>query len=260
MLTQFGGESPGAAAVLPFAAIRRTPAVTLAGVLRVVEQISRQQDADGVVDAALNGMRRELGMRHVRFIRGGDGDQGLAGGYGRLMATIAVRGEARGMLCAVCLAPYSVGGDGEAGLALIAAHVGATLALLEARPAPAPVSVAPRGCGIVYYRYDDSVFIDGQYAIKGLAGRLLYYMLEQHQQLGRTEFSNREIRLAMQLHLLEEKDNLETRLLLLRRRLDEKCFPVRLLRSGRGCLVLHLDGPPCLSVVVDARGGASRPS
>lgn len=110
-----------------------------------------------------------------------------------------------------------------------------------------------RGSHIVYYRYNDSVFIDGQYAIKGLAGRLLYYMLEQHQQSGRTEFSNREIRLAMQLHLLEEKDNLETRLLLLRRRLDEKSLPVRLLRSGRGCLVLHLDGRPYLSVVVDAR-------
>lgn len=255
MLTQFGGEPPTPAAVLPFAVIRRMPAVTLAGVLRVVEQISRQPDADGVVDAALNGLRRELGMRHARFVEGRDAEHGAAGGHGQLTARIAVRGEVRGALCAVSGAPYAARGEDEAGLALIGAHVGATLALLEAWPAPD----APRGSRIVYYRYDDSVFIDGQYAIKGLAGRLLYYMLEQHQQSGRTEFSNREIRLAMQLHLLEEKDNLETRLLLLRRRLDEKNLPVRLLRSGRGCLALHLDGAPNLSVVVDARGGA-RPS
>lgn len=260
MSIQSGGEISTPIPVLPFAVIRRMPAVTLAGVLRVVEQISRQPDADGVVDAALNGLRRELGMRHARFVEGRDAEHGAAGGHGQLTATIAVRGEVRGALCAVSGAPYAARGEDEAGLALIGAHVGATLALLEAWPAPsAPAPDAPRGSRIVYYRYDDSVFIDGQYAIKGLAGRLLYYMLEQHQQSGRTEFSNREIRLAMQLHLLEEKDNLETRLLLLRRRLDEKNLPVRLLRSGRGCLALHLDGAPNLSVVVDARGGA-RPS
>jgi len=256
MLIPSGGETSAPIPGPPFAAGRRVPAVTLAGVLRVVEQISHQPDADGVVDAALSGMRRELGMRHARFVRGRDADHGPAGGYGQLMGAIVVRGEARGALCAVSSAPYSAaaGGEDEAGLALIAAHVGATLALLEARPAPsAPAPAAPRGSHIVYYRYNDSVFIDGQYAIKGLAGRLLYYMLEQHRQSGRTEFSNREIRLAMQLHLLEEKDNLETRLLLLRRRLDEKSLPVRLLRSGRGCLVLHLDGQPYLSVVADAR-------
>ena len=59
MSIQSGGEMSTPIPVLPFAVIRRMPAVTLAGVLRVVEQISRQPDADGVVDAALNGLRRE---------------------------------------------------------------------------------------------------------------------------------------------------------------------------------------------------------
>lgn len=232
------------------------PSATLAGVLRVVEQISRQVDVDGVVDAALNGLRGELGMRHVLFVWEADGADRLAMSYSQIMMAISVRGEVRGKLCAMSFTPYAFSGEDEAGLALIAAHVGATLALIEAQSArsvPVALAVVPRGSRIVYYRYDDSIFIDGRYAIKGVAGRLLYYMLEQHQQSGRTAFSNREIRLAMQTHLPDEKDNLETRLLLLRRRLDEKDFPVRLLRSGRGCLALQLDGQPCLNAVDDAR-------
>ena len=55
----------------------------------------------------------------------------------------------------------------------------------------------------------------------------------------RTEFSNREIRLAGHLKLPEFRDNLETRLLLLRRRLDEKELPIRLRRTARG--LMHLD-------------------
>jgi adenylate cyclase len=95
---------------------------------------------------------------------------------------------------------------------------------------------------VVHHRFDDSVFIDGDYVIKGVAGRLLASMLEQHQESGRLEFTNREIRLDAALKLPDFKDNLETRLLLLRRRLDEKRLPIRLTRLGRGRMGLLIEG------------------
>ena len=60
---------------------------------------------------------------------------------------------------------------------------------------------------------------------------------------GRTEFSNREIRLSDELRLPEYKDNLETRLLLLRRRLEDKRAPIRIERVGRSRIRLGLSGP-----------------
>ena len=49
-------------------------------------------------------------------------------------------------------------------------------------------------------------------------------------------------RIDATLNLSTLRDNLETRLLLLRRRLDDRAAPIRLLRTGRGQLRLQVDG------------------
>ncbi|WP_028744897.1 GAF domain-containing protein [Rhizobium mesoamericanum] len=126
-------------------------------------------------------------------------------------------------------------------------------AAAEVRPAmrvPEPAA-GGRQVRVVHHRFDDSVFVDGTYIVKGIAGTLLRLMLEWHLNEGRSEFTNREMRLAAGARMPEIKDNLETRLLLLRRRLDEKQAPLRLLRVGRGRVRLEAEG----SLILDATGG-----
>ena len=102
---------------------------------------------------------------------------------------------------------------------------------------------------VTHHAIDDSVFIDDEYVIKGVPGRLLMFFLEAHRG-GRRDFTNRELRMSGALRLPDLKDNLETRLLLLRRRLEEKRSPVRLVRSGRGRITLELQGEPVLEQVL----------
>ena len=85
--------------------------------------------------------------------------------------------------------------------------------------------------------------------MKGVAGTLLRLMLDWHLSDGRSEFTNREMRLTAGARMPEIKDNLETRLLLLRRRLEEKHAPIRLARVGRGRVRLEAEGPLVLEAV-----------
>jgi adenylate cyclase len=106
------------------------------------------------------------------------------------------------------------------------------------RGAPAP---RPETTRVRFFAVDGSTFLDGDYLIKGVAGRVLWVLLGHHEREGRIEFTNKEVRLDPSLELPEFRDNLESRLILLKRRLDERDAPIRIEKTGRGRFRLHVE-------------------
>ncbi len=131
----------------------------------------------------------------------------------------------------------------------LAAQLGmAVRALDEEGPdAPAPAATAPAAQGapleLRHYAADDSVFLDDDYLIKGVAGAILRRLVAEHLKDGRTEFTNRELRLDPSLRLPDLSDNLEARLVLLTRRLAERSEALRLEKAGRGRFRLRVNRP-----------------
>jgi len=159
---------------------------------------------------------------------------------GRVVGVLAVESEQLGAFTP----------EDEALLSVVA-HVVASAILLDridtAEPVAAPRSPSPsttagRVSTVRFFTADGSTFIDDEYVIKGVAGRILWRLVSDHVRDGRTEFTNREVRLDPSLELPAFKDNLENRLLLLKRRLDDREAPMRINRTGRGRFRLDVEG------------------
>lgn len=185
---------------------------------------------------------------------------GLSAPASQLGVPLVVRGDLVGVLVIESASPYRFHEEDKTIIELLGSYLAIAIqhmqfresaeAAAEAvgsapavRPAAAGASdVAPAEApiDIAFHRADEVIMVDGEYLIRGLPARILWKVLSLHHAEGRTEFTNRELRLDKSLGLPDFKDNLETRLLLLRRRLEQKNPGVRILPTGRGRFALDV--------------------
>jgi adenylate cyclase len=170
---------------------------------------------------------------------------------------LVVHGALTGVLYLESERPGTFGPADEQLLRIIGGHLATALATLQAdrresaapRPAPRPDEPGGEPIEVAYYQADDSVLAGGEYVIKGVPGRILWKLLGEYAADGRTSFTNRELRLDERLGLPVGNDNLEARLLVLRKRLAAAGRGIGLERVGRGRLELTVEGPLALTEV-----------
>jgi len=184
---------------------------------------------------------------------------GLANPESQLGIPLLVRGELVGVLCIESEEQYRFHEEDKTSIELLGSYLAIAIQNMQLQeraestadeaaanvPVAAPASPArpPKGAArreIAYYTSDELIMVDGEYLIRSLPARILWKLLTTREREGRTEFTNRELRLDKSLHLPELKDNLESRLLLLRRRLEQKCPDIRIVPRARGRFALEL--------------------
>jgi hypothetical protein len=183
---------------------------------------------------------------------------GLPNPESQLGVPLLVRGELIGVLCIESQTPYRFHEDDKTSIELLGSYLAIAIQNMQlqeraeatgAPAAPEPVAAKPIAARavparavreVVYYGADECILVDGEYLIRSLPARILWKLLQARSREGRTEFTNRELRLDKSLNLPEWKDNLETRLLLLRRRLEQKCRDIKVVPRGRGRFALEL--------------------
>jgi hypothetical protein len=194
---------------------------------------------------------------------------GLAEPGSQLAVPMAGGGQLLGVLFVESPQDMRFTWDDEDALVSLAAQAGAQLTAFaraaqagaeapgpaeDTAPAPSEAACGEPGTGLQplrvrHYEADDSVFLDDDYLIKGVAGAVLWKLVCDHARDGRTEFSNRELRLAPEIRLPDVGDNLEARLVLLTRRLADRQASLRLEKTGRGRFRLCVARPLTLQHV-----------
>jgi adenylate cyclase len=173
---------------------------------------------------------------------------GLAGTQSQIAVPMLARDRTLGVLCVQTTEPGRFKMADEQALSTLARYLSTSIQLLghgtlSDAPAGRVYATRPAGDNAIKIRYhasDDSIFIDDEYLIKGLPGRILLRLLSMYERDGRVDFTTKELRLAESLQLSGYRDNLDARLILLRRRLEERSEAVRLMKTGRGRFRLEL--------------------
>jgi adenylate cyclase len=177
---------------------------------------------------------------------------GLPAPHSQLAVPIVADDTVLGVIYVESAQDQRFGYDEEDALAVLASQLGTTMAGLvacadaDAEPvAGATPELTPGAPAVTVRRYpaDNSIFIGDDYLIKGVAGAILWKLLNVHQSEHRDEFSNRELRLDASLRLPDIVDNLEARLILLTKRLAERCEFIGIEKTGRGRFRLRVGRP-----------------
>ena len=176
---------------------------------------------------------------------------GLPNVQSQLVAPLVARNRLWGVLCLQSAAIGRFLAVDERLIQIAARHLAATMAMLARPDATVPKAAPPRHTAVrspisvivKHYGADDSIFIDDAYLIKGVAGLIFWKLVQSHARTGRVDFTNKEIRLDRDLKLPDIKDNLEARLILLRRRLEVRCDFLRLIHVVRGQFHMEVQRP-----------------
>jgi adenylate cyclase len=208
-------------------------------------------------------MRRERLLLHAAARESAQPDPtslplpGLSDAESSLAIPLLRAGRTIGVLCFQSPVPGAFTEVCEKTLIIIARQLTAMIALLGVGAKEVEVSARrgpPGGKGpplrIKYFEPDGSIFIDDEYLIKGVAGRILWRVLSNYATEQRDEFSSKEIRLDPEIGLPAIKDNLEARLIALRKRLSERTRALRIEKTGRGRFRLEVDR----QLVLERRG------
>jgi len=177
---------------------------------------------------------------------------GLTQPGSQLAVPITVRGRLLGVLYLEHAAESEFGYDEEDAVVAMAQHLGLAAHMvgqssertIERRKPPVDASPpAGQPMAIRHYAADDTIFVDDSYLIKGVAGAILWKLLREFTTTARSEFTNRELRLDPTLPLPGLSSNLEARLILLQRRLAERCPALAIEKTGRGRFRLRASRP-----------------
>ncbi len=178
---------------------------------------------------------------------------GLPGAAGQIAVPLLARGRLVGVLAVESTEPLAFMSREDTLLTIMATQLATGIDQLsremedssptsagKSRPAKtgSPSRASRHFC---FFHRDDCMFVDGEYLIRNVPGRILWRLLTGLRNEGRSEFTNRELRMDSWLGLPEIKDNLESRLILLRKRMEQKCPEVRLVPRGRGRFALETE-------------------
>jgi adenylate cyclase len=190
----------------------------------------------------------------------GDGDAletaiplpGLPEAASQMAVPITAIGHLLGVLYIESVADLHFGYDDEDALVAFAAQLGLAIlhhqhaddpgdepAVTEEQPLPA----AGRALTVRHFAANDSIFVDDDYLIKGVAGAILWVLLTDFAERRRTSFTNKGLRVDPRIRLPGVSDNLEARLVLLQRRLAERDAGIRLAKTGRGRFAIAVQRP-----------------